>query len=297
MILSVTPVYEIADVFATFIDTFKLQSFLPYILGLVIAVICGAAIGVERTLRQKEAGIRTHIIVALGSALIMIVSKYGFFDLMSLSDSVKLDGARLAAQVVTGISFLGAGIIDQLQDASKFLTQAEGATGSGMDGGTGEETAGIVSSLDVEMLLSNIKLGTDLVDIVTMLINSIFDIVSRSGVQMLIFLSGLQSISPAIYESCQVEGATAWETFWKITLPMISPMILVNAVYTIIDMFTAADNRVMKSISDMISGSGMSSMKPGLASAMGWTYIGVILVVIVLIAILMKSIVFYQRRD
>ena len=192
---------------------------------------------------------------------------------------------------------LGAGIIDQLQDASKFLTQAEGATGSGMDGGTGEETAGIVSSLDVEMLLSNIKLGTDLVDIVTMLINSIFDIVSRSGVQMLIFLSGLQSISPAIYESCQVEGATAWETFWKITLPMISPMILVNAVYTIIDMFTAADNRVMKSISDMISGSGMSSMKPGLASAMGWTYIGVILVVIVLIAILMKSIVFYQRRD
>jgi hypothetical protein len=61
---------------------------------------------------------------------------------------------------------------------------------------------------------------------------------------MLIFLSGLQSISPSIYESCQVEGATAWETFWKITLPMISPMILVNAIYTVVDLFTAADNRV-----------------------------------------------------
>ncbi|MBQ7353255.1 MAG: sugar ABC transporter permease [Clostridia bacterium] len=193
---------------------------------------------------------------------------------------------------------LGAGIIDQLQTTSNFLQNAEGMAGSGMDGGAGEATGGgIVSSLDVEMLLSNIKLGTELVDIVTMLINSIFDIVSRSGVQMLIFLSGLQSISPAIYESCQVEGATAWETFWKITLPMISPMILVNAIYTIIDMFTAADNRVMKAITQMLNGSGNMAQSPGLGAAMGWTYIGVILVVIVAIALILKSVVFYQRRD
>ena len=66
---------------------------------------------------------------------------------------------------------------------------------------------------------------------------------------------------------------------------------------TVEDMFTAADNRVMRAISEMINGSGMSSMKPGLASAMGWTYIGVILVVIVLVALLMKSVVFYQSRD
>lgn len=139
MILSATPVYELADVFKTFIDTFKIQSFLPYLLGLVVAVICGAAIGIERTLRQKEAGIRTHIIVALGSALIMIVSKYGFFDLMSFSDSVKLDGARLAAQVVTGISFLGAGII-VYKGTVKGLTTAAGVwttAGIGLAAGAG----------------------------------------------------------------------------------------------------------------------------------------------------------------
>ncbi len=139
MILSATPVYEFADVFKTFIDTFKFQSFLPYLLGLVVAVICGAAIGIERTLRQKEAGIRTHIIVALGSALIMIVSKYGFFDLMSFSDSVKLDGARLAAQVVTGISFLGAGII-VYKGTVKGLTTAAGVwttAGIGLAAGAG----------------------------------------------------------------------------------------------------------------------------------------------------------------
>lgn len=139
MILSATPVYELADVFKTFIDTFKIQSFLPYLLGLVVAVVCGAAIGIERTLRQKEAGIRTHIIVALGSALIMIVSKYGFFDLMSFSDSVKLDGARLAAQVVTGISFLGAGII-VYKGTVKGLTTAAGVwttAGIGLAAGAG----------------------------------------------------------------------------------------------------------------------------------------------------------------
>lgn len=139
MILSATPVYQITDVFKTFIDTFRVESFLPYLLGLIVAVICGAAIGVERTLRQKEAGIRTHIIVALGSALIMIVSKYGFFDLMSFSDSVKLDGARLAAQVVTGISFLGAGII-VYKGTVKGLTTAAGVwttAGIGLAAGAG----------------------------------------------------------------------------------------------------------------------------------------------------------------
>ncbi|MBQ8183700.1 MAG: MgtC/SapB family protein [Clostridia bacterium] len=108
-------------------------------LGLVTAVICGAAIGVERTLRQKEAGIRTHIIVALGSALIMIVSKYGFFDIIGLADHVNLDGARLAAQVVTGISFLGAGII-VYKGTVKGLTTAAGVwttAGIGLAAGAG----------------------------------------------------------------------------------------------------------------------------------------------------------------
>lgn len=139
MLMDITPVYNIKDVFETFINTFKIESFLPYLLGLVTAVICGAAIGVERTLRQKEAGIRTHIIVALGSALIMIVSKYGFFDIVGYADHVNLDGARLAAQVVTGISFLGAGII-VYRGTVKGLTTAAGVwttAGIGLAAGAG----------------------------------------------------------------------------------------------------------------------------------------------------------------
>ena len=109
---------------------------------------------------------------------------------------------------------------------------------------------------------------------------------------MLIFLSGLQSISPAIYESCQIEGASAWETFWKITLPMISPMILVNFIYTIIDAFTSADNRVMNFIGGMTKAGYQEEV-----TAMYWIYILVVLLMIVVVVFLMKAFVFYQRRD
>ena len=139
MILSNIPSYEVWEVLNTFLDTFKLHSFFPYILGLVTAVICGAVIGAERTFRQKEAGIRTHIIVAMGSALIMIVSKYGFFDIVGLANHVNLDGSRLAAQVVTGISFLGAGII-VYKGTVKGLTTAAGVwttAGIGLAAGAG----------------------------------------------------------------------------------------------------------------------------------------------------------------
>ena len=128
---------------------------------------------------------------------------------------------------------LSIGIIDSL-DAQAGSALAGGNLSGSVDDGTGE-SEGIMSVMDLQSILGNIKLGTGLVDYVVKLVNDIFNIVSRSGVQMLIFLSGLQSISPAIYESCQIEGASAWETFWKITLPMISPMILVNFIYTVIE--------------------------------------------------------------
>ncbi len=142
MLLNINPSYDVADVFTSFLESFKISSVFPYFLALITATVCGAAIGVERTLRQKEAGIRTHIIVAMGSALIMIVSKYGFFDIVNLQGiegNINLDGARLAAQVVTGISFLGAGII-VYKGTVKGLTTAAGVwttAGIGLAAGAG----------------------------------------------------------------------------------------------------------------------------------------------------------------
>ena len=187
---------------------------------------------------------------------------------------------------------LSTGIIDAIDTNSAFMNAIANSQG-GVDDNTGAaESGGIISAMDIEQLLGGIKIGTGLVDYVVGLVNDIFDIVSRSGVQMLIFLSGLQSISPSIYESCEVEGASAWETFWKITLPMISPMILVNAIYTVIDAFTAADNRVMIYIEKIYS-----HLEYAHSSAMSWVYVGVVLLFIVLVALIMKTVVFYQKRD
>ncbi len=152
MTLQVMQNYDLYQVLEEFLSSFKIESVFPYFLALITAVICGAAIGVERTLRQKEAGIRTHTIVALGSALIMIVSKYGFFDIINMTGiegNVNLDGARLAAQVVTGISFLGAGII-VYKGTVKGLTTAAGVwttAGIGLAAGAGMYGIAIYSTL------------------------------------------------------------------------------------------------------------------------------------------------------
>lgn len=98
---------------------------LECILRIVVACICGALIGFERSRRQKEAGIRTHIIVALGSALMMIVSKYGFFDVVE-SQNDSFSGDRIAANIITGVSFLGAGMIFFRGSSIKGLTTAAG---------------------------------------------------------------------------------------------------------------------------------------------------------------------------
>ena len=164
----------------------------------------------------------------------------------------------------------------------------------GIADGTGQSTAAdIVSAIDVERLFANMKIGTGIVDYVVQAINNIYDIVNRSGVQMLIFLAALQSISPAIYESCQMDGATGWETFWKITLPMISPMILVNAIYTIIDSFTTDSNTVMKFISKTYETNNGNVI----SSAMSWMYFLIVLAIIAIVAAVMSVYVFYQKRD
>jgi len=96
------------------------------LLRLVVAGLCGALIGFERKSRLKEAGLRTHFVVAVGSALIMIVSKYGFMDLLDVSQRISIDPSRIAAQVVSGIGFLGAGTIIVQRQSVRGLTTAAG---------------------------------------------------------------------------------------------------------------------------------------------------------------------------
>lgn len=120
-------------------------------------------------------------------------------------------------------------------------------------------------------------------------VNGIYDIIIASGVQILIFLAGLQSISTSLYEAAKVEGATGWESFWKITFPMISPLILVNSIYTIIDTFTNETNEMMSAIKTTI----FSDVKYGYGSAMAWIYFLAIGIIVLIVGGLISRKVFY----
>ncbi len=120
-----------------------------YALRIVLAAICGGFIGRERSNRRKEAGIRTHTIVALASALMMLVSKYGFNDL-AFGEDFRLDPSRVASQIVSGVGFLGAGVIFIQNRSVTGLTTAAGiwaTSGIGMAIGSGMYTIGIFASL------------------------------------------------------------------------------------------------------------------------------------------------------
>ncbi len=239
----------------------------------------------------------TSYVRTLTASIKQLVLDIPAIVIFSLFMAVVLNQKMFGRAVFRAIFFipviLSTGLIDSLDQSNAMLGYM---SGGGIDTGAGEVGGGaneIVSAIDVTKFLGSMKVGTELVDYVVDIVNNIFNIVNRSGVQLLIFLAGLQSISPAIYESCTMEGATAWETFWKITFPMISPMILVNAIYTVIDSFTSQSNEVMAYINRVYNSPGGNV----LSSAMSWMYFIFVLLIIAAVALIMSTYVFYQRRD
>jgi ABC-type sugar transport system permease subunit len=117
----------------------------------------------------------------------------------------------------------------------------------------------------------------------------IFSLVWNSGIQILIFLAGLQNIPTSAREAAQMEGATAWEYFWKITFPYVSPMILANLIFTIIDSFTDTSNSVMKLVLEY-----QKNWEFGRSSAMAWSYFLIVMVAVGIITAIVNKFVYYE---
>lgn len=229
------------------------------------------------------------------TTLLLNVPAIVIFSLfMAILLNQKMRGRAIFRAIFFIPVIVSTGIIEYIDKGNAALSDAMqemNTSQNGLNGSSAGEQ--IISAIDLGKLLRNFAIGSEFINKITGLISDVYGIVSKSGVQMLIFLSGLQSISPAIYESCQIDGATSWETFWKITFPMISPMILVNAIYTIIDSFTSQKNSLMSYISEVYS-SANGRVK---ATAMSWMYFIVVIAIIALVAGIVKAYVFYQRRD
>ncbi|MCL1932019.1 MAG: sugar ABC transporter permease [Treponema sp.] len=131
----------------------------------------------------------------------------------------------------------------------------------------------------------------DFMAYIFIIVNQIYDIAMASGIQIIIFLSALQTIPPSMFEAAEIEGATKWECFWKITFPMVSSLIMVNIVYSVVDYFLRTDNRVMTKINTAL----MQRLEFGFSTAMAWIYfLAVILILGIVMGIISRRIYYYE---
>lgn len=161
---------------------------------------------------------------------------------------------------------------------------------SGMQDVIKEAGDGINITATLETVLKTTGIGAKVLDPVFKIIEAVYDVALASGIQIVIFISGLQTVSTSMYEAAKIEGCTAWESFWKITFPLVSSMILVNLVYTTIDFLMREDNQVMQLIKDKAS-----DMFYDTSSAMAWAYFGIVAAVLgILAAIISKKVYYYE---
>lgn len=138
-------------------------------------------------------------------------------------------------------------------------------------------------------LLDELNLSDNIITLLTDTINNIGTILFLSAIPIVLFLSGLQSVSTSIYEAAFVEGATSWEVFWKISLPMVSPIVLVTIIYCFIDSFTGTSNTII----NLIRNACYTSFDLGQGSAMAWIYLVAAACLLAVIYIIVNHFVFY----
>lgn len=153
---------------------------------------------------------------------------------------------------------------------------------------TGQRASMMFEADSVQDILLKTGLDQSIIDTIVQTVNRVFYLSWNSGIQILIFLAGLQSIPTSLYEVSKVEGANAWVAFWKITLPMIAPMLLVNLIYTVIDNFINPSNEMFKLITK-VSG----NVQFAYASAMSVLNFLVIFLMVGLIYLILNRRIYY----
>jgi ABC-type sugar transport system permease subunit len=156
---------------------------------------------------------------------------------------------------------------------------------------SGDSDTGFQLSTAFSSFLMQIGVGNGLVDFLMQAVDRIFIIINKSGIQIILFIAALQSIPNHLYESAKVEGATKYEMFWKITFPMVSPMIMTALVYTIVDSFNTSD--IMNFLTVNSQGTTMATNQPGMYSAISIVYFLINVLIIAFAFLALRKKVFY----
>lgn len=208
-----------------------------------------------------------------------------FFSLlMAMLLNQKFKGRTIVRAIFFLPVIMSAGAINEaIEIARQTISGGVSAVSTEMSAGSGINMAYF---LDLFMQLG---FPQNIIDYVTQVIARIYDVVKASGVQIIVFLASLQSVPGSLYEVSKIEGATAYETFWKITFPMVTPLILTNVVYTIVDSF------ISSSVVDIAYQSAFESYNYGLSSAMSLLSTVTVCVVLLIVGVILSKKTFYYN--
>lgn len=187
-----------------------------------------------------------------------IIVIYSLFIATLLNQEFK---GRVVARIIFFIPvLLATGVLSDTDSTALLYTGAGQVIDTGVSSGSG--------FADMTTLLSSLSFPKPLIDVVTGAVSNIYTITRSSGLQIFIFLAGLQEIPSSVYEAASIEGCSKWELFWKITFPMIAPQIAVNAIYTIA--ISATDNNALLAYSNTLA---FGESNYSLATAMNIIYL------------------------
>jgi len=218
---------------------------------------------------------------------IVVIIIYSIFVSSLINRDIKGKGIIRAFLFLPVI--ISTGVVSKIQSYD-IVNQFSSISNAG--GNVSQIANGLLQADMIEKFILSLNVIPQVSGIVVVAIQNIFSLISQSGVQIIIFLAGLQAISPSIYESAYVEGASGWEVFWKITIPMLSPLILVSVVYTVIDSFTNSSNKIIQSIYYYIT----QTVDYGISAAMAWIYFTLIIFILLIILPLLSRITYYNNH-
>lgn len=209
----------------------------------------------------------------------LAIMVFSFFVALILNQKFK--GRALVRAIFFLPVILSSGVILGLETDNALMASIQAAVE--------ETTTGVSITGAIKTILVTSGVGSNAFEIVFDIIDNIYDIAISSGIQIIIFLSGLQTISSSMYEAADIEGCTKWESLWKITFPMISSLFLVNWIYTVVDFCMRSDNEVIEKITKVMT----VQLQYGFASAMSWVYFLVVIAFVGITALLISRRVYY----
>ena len=217
--------------------------------------------------------------MAIYSVAIMVFS---FFVALVLNQKFK--GRALVRSVFFLPVILASGVMLKLDSDNALMAAVAQTVEMNAQGTTGISDA-------LQEILRTTGVGVMAFEKLFEVIDNIYDVAISSGIQIIIVLSGLQTISVSMYEAADIEGCTKWESLWKITFPMVSSLFLVNWIYTVVDFCMRSDNEVIEKITTYMN----VNLNYGLASAMSWTYFVLVMAIIGVSSLIISKGVYYYE--